>query len=126
MINERSNHSCYTFQPGQYITKGIELLVLEFEPNKGAGWLSCFIAVVFSLTVYYGMRAGHGKWGPVWARQFILDATFWAAIIWWSGFANIPGNMKDTGLLFLPLSPSWFPTAEFVFPLAHAWLIACG
>lgn len=96
----------------KYITKGVELLVLEFEPGKGAGWLSCFIAVVFSFTVYYGMKAGHGSWGPLWARQFILDATFWAAIIWWSGFANIPGNMKDTDLLFLSISKSFFPTAE--------------
>lgn len=86
--------------------------MLEFEPGKDAGWLSCFIAVVFSLSVYYGTKAGHGAWGPLWLRQLILDATFWLSLIWWSAFANIPGNMKDTHLLFLPITKAFSPTAE--------------
>lgn len=87
---------------------------MEFEPGKDAGWLSCFISIVFAFTVYYGMRSGHGSWGPLWVRQLILDGTLWVAILWWSGFANIPGNIKSSDLLYVPITKSFFPTLEYV------------
>lgn len=100
-----------------YVQKGIELLVYEFDTGNGqAGWLACMIAILFALAVYFvegvGMRP-FGRESPIvlansssskkctdpprrlapppafWFRKFIMDYSFAAAIIFFTGFVHM-------------------------------------
>jgi len=55
-----------------YISKGVELLVDEFDAgNAAGGWLSVVIAVLFALCVYHVERIG----GKAFGRKFLAE--------WW-------------------------------------------
>jgi len=94
-----------------YITKGVELLVFEFEDSTTAGgWLAVTIAMLFALTVYFVQRTGSLPFGPFWLRKLLSDYAFAFAAIWWTGFSHIPGEITSAGLRFLPITRSFFPS----------------
>jgi hypothetical protein len=98
-----------------YIQKGAELLVFEFnDSTTAAGWLAAFIAVAFTVTTYLMEKAAHRSYGPLWLRQLMVDFTFIIGVIFWSGFAHIPGNMNSVPLEMVPITRSWFPTLQCV------------
>jgi hypothetical protein len=106
-----------------YIQKGAELLVFEFnDSTTAAGWLAAFIAVAFTVTTYLMEKAAHRSYGPLWLRQLLVDFTFIIGVIFWSGFAHIPGNMNSVPLEMVPITRSWFPTLQCVMSEASARL----
>lgn len=94
-----------------YIQKGIELLVLEFDVSGQAGWFSVVIAILFALFVYFLERSAALPFGresaataqypendllshlvlftAFWARKFVQDYAFAAAIILFTGFVHM-------------------------------------
>jgi hypothetical protein len=53
-----------------YISKGVELLIDEFDGgNAAGGWFSVVIAILFALCVYYVERIG----GKAFGRQYNLS-----------------------------------------------------
>jgi hypothetical protein len=106
-----------------YIQKGAELLVFEFnDSTTAAGWLAAFIAVAFTVTTYLMEKAAHRSYGPLWLRQSMVDFTFIIGVIFWSGFAHIPGNMNSVPLEMVPITRSWFPTLQCVMSETSAQL----
>ncbi|KAJ8297285.1 putative transporter [Rhodotorula toruloides] len=96
-----------------YIQKGVELLVYEFDAGRGqAGWFSVVVAILFALSVYFVERAGTLHFGPFWARKALVDYTFAAAIIFYTGFVHIPGYIKSSDIQYLPISATFRPTLD--------------
>ncbi|BGP21228.1 inorganic anion exchanger [Rhodotorula toruloides] len=96
-----------------YIQKGVELLVYEFDGGRGqAGWFSVVVAILFALSVYFVERAGTLHFGPFWARKALVDYTFAAAIIFYTGFVHIPGYIKSSDIQYLPISATFRPTLD--------------
>lgn len=55
-----------------YISKGVELLINEFDGGNGTGgWLSVVIAILFALCVYYVERVGTKGFG----RELLVAKT---------------------------------------------------
>lgn len=94
-----------------YIQKGIELLILDFD-TPGKGWFSVLVCILFALFVYFVERAGTLTFGPFWFRKVLTDYTFAAAIILFTGFVHIPGQIKDAGLQFLPITKAFAPSTD--------------
>ncbi|KAK4047473.1 hypothetical protein OIV83_005385 [Microbotryomycetes sp. JL201] len=95
-----------------YIQKGIELLVFEFDVSGAAGWFSVVIAILFALVVYFLERTAKLSFGPFWFRKFLQDYAFMIGIIFFTGFVHIPGQIKDSGIEFLPITKSFAPTLD--------------
>ncbi|KAM0790354.1 hypothetical protein ACM66B_003238 [Microbotryomycetes sp. NB124-2] len=95
-----------------YIQKGIELLVFEFDVSGAAGWFSVVIAMLFALVVYFLERTAKLPFGPFWFRKFLQDYAFTIGIIFFTGFVHIPGQIKDSGIEFLPITRSFAPTLD--------------
>ncbi|GAA5955163.1 hypothetical protein JCM8115_001870 [Rhodotorula mucilaginosa] len=96
-----------------YVQKGIELLVYEFDTGNGqAGWLACLVAVLFALAVYFIEGTGLQPFGPFWFRKFLIDYSFAAAIIFFTGFVHIPGWIQDSDLEKLPIFATLQPTLD--------------
>lgn len=72
-----------------YIQKGIELLIAEFEHNATDGWLSCFVAVLFTVCVYWVEKAGRQPFGPPWLRRLLSDYGFVAGVVFFTGFVHM-------------------------------------
>ncbi|GAA6018663.1 hypothetical protein JCM10207_009001 [Rhodosporidiobolus poonsookiae] len=106
-----------------YIQKGIELLVYEFDDggaSGAAGWFSVVVAILFALAVYFIERAGTLHFGPFWARKFLVDYAFAAAVIFFTGFVHIPGYIKDSDIQFLPITATFRPTVDRDW-VVHFW-----
>ncbi|KAM0750331.1 hypothetical protein T439DRAFT_381031 [Meredithblackwellia eburnea MCA 4105] len=95
-----------------YIQKGIELLVYEFDVSSTAGWFSVVVAIVFALFVYFVERVGALSFGPFWFRKLFTDYSFAVAIIFFTGFVHIPGQIKDAGIEFLPITKAFTPSTD--------------
>jgi hypothetical protein len=105
-----------------YIQKGIELLLLEFEPlplDNATGWLSVTIAILFTVSVYLVTAVGRTSYLPFQLRHFISSFAFAAGIIFWTGFSNFPEySLKRVPLERLPITKSFLPTLQ-----GRSWFI---
>ncbi|KAI2846644.1 hypothetical protein CBS63078_254 [Aspergillus niger] len=89
-----------------YCIKGVEELVNEFTVyGPTAGFMSCMIAILIYLLST-----------PVNLRLTIRQI----GTIFWVGFAHIPGNLKATGISFVPITRAFYPTQPRGW-LIHFW-----
>lgn len=99
-----------------YIQKGIELLILEFEPlplDNATGWLSVTIAILFTVSVYLVSAIGNTTFLPFRIRYFISSFAFAAGCIFWTGFSHFPENsLRKVPIERLPITKSFFPTMD--------------
>jgi hypothetical protein len=99
-----------------YIQKGIELLILEFEPlplDNATGWLSVVIAILFTVSVYLVSAVGRTSALPFKLRSFVANFAFTAGILFWTGFSNMPENsLRRVPLERLPITRAFFPTMD--------------
>ncbi|UZJ52355.1 hypothetical protein CBS101457_001675 [Exobasidium rhododendri] len=99
-----------------YIQKGIELLLLEFEPaplDNSTGWLSVTIAILFTVSVYLVSSVGQTSFLPFKIRYFVSSFAFAAGCIFWTGFSHFPKNsLEKVPIERLSITKSFFPTIE--------------
>lgn len=99
-----------------YIQKGIELLLLEFEPlplDNATGWLSVVIAILFTVSVYFVSAVGKTSYLPFKIRTLIANFAFTAGCLVWTGFSHFPENsLRRVPIERLPITPAWYPTLQ--------------
>lgn len=99
-----------------YIQKGIELLLLEFEPlplNNATGWLSVTIAILFTVSVYLVTAIGKTSFLPFKMRYLVSSFAFAAGCIFWTGFSHFPKNsLERVPIERLPITKSFFPSID--------------
>ena len=104
-----------------YIQKGIEVLILEFEPlplDNATGWLSVTIAILFTVSVYLVTAVGRTSFLPFKMRYFVSSFAFTTGCIFWTGFSHFPENsLRRVPIERLPITKSFFPTID------RSWLI---
>lgn len=104
-----------------YIEKGIELLILEFEPSpldNATGWLSVTIAILFTVSVYLASAIGGTTYLPFRLRHLVAYFAFIAGILFWTGFSHFPENsLRRIPIERLPITKSFFPTMD------RPWLV---
>lgn len=104
-----------------YIQKGIELLLLEFEPSpldNATGWLSVTIAILFAISVYLVSAIGGTTYLPFRLRHFVSYFAFIAGILFWTGFSHFPDySLRRVPIERLPITKSFLPTMD------RPWLI---
>ncbi|KAL4923485.1 anion exchange family protein [Aspergillus undulatus] len=104
-----------------YCIKGVEELVNEFTSyGPAAGFMSCMIAILYFLSIYGLEWLGSSTVFQPWFRGLLADYAYVIGTIFWVGFAHIPGNLKDTGISFVPISRAFYPTQPRGW-LIHFW-----
>ena len=105
-----------------YIQKGIELLILEFEPlplDNATGWLSVTIAILFTVSVHLVTSISKYDYLPFQLRRFVSAFAFPVGILFWTGFSNFPENsLRKVKLERVPITAAWKPTLQ-----RESWLI---
>lgn len=104
-----------------YIQKGIELLLLEYEPaplDNATGWLSVTIAILFFISVYLVSAVGKTSYLTFQLRTLVASFAFAAGCIFWTAFSHFPKySLERVPIERLPITPSFFPTMD------RAWLV---
>lgn len=99
-----------------YILKGVELIVEEFPPVEGVtlanGYLSTIIALLYFALVWGTERIGKGQYLHWYIRSLCSDFALIIWVIFFAGFAHIPGNLKDVAILKYPISQAYQPTTD--------------
>ncbi|BFZ58260.1 hypothetical protein PYCC9005_005322 [Savitreella phatthalungensis] len=99
-----------------YILKGVELLVEEFPPNDGIslanGYLSVIIALLYFALVWFTERIGKGRYLHWYIRSLCNDFALIIWVVFFAGFAHIPGNLKNVHIETYPISKAFQPTTD--------------
>ncbi|GKZ24062.1 boron transporter 4 [Aspergillus brasiliensis] len=104
-----------------YCIKGVEELVNEFSVyGPTAGFMSCMIAILYFFTIYGLELVGSSTICRSWLRGLLADYAYVIGTIFWVGFAHIPGNLKETGISFVPITRTFYPTQPRGW-LIHFW-----
>ncbi|PWY85491.1 hypothetical protein BO83DRAFT_443305 [Aspergillus eucalypticola CBS 122712] len=104
-----------------YCIKGVEELVNEFTVyGPTAGFMSCMIAILYFFTIYGLELLGSSTICRPWFRGLLADYAYVIGTIFWVGFAHIPGNLKETGISFVPITRAFYPTQPRGW-LIHFW-----
>ncbi|GLB14894.1 boron transporter 4 [Aspergillus tubingensis] len=104
-----------------YCIKGVEELVNEFTVyGPTAGFMSCMIAILYFFTIYVLELLGSSTICRPWFRGLLADYAYVIGTIFWVGFAHIPGNLKETGISFVPITRAFYPTQPRGW-LVHFW-----
>ncbi|PYI09261.1 hypothetical protein BO78DRAFT_439444 [Aspergillus sclerotiicarbonarius CBS 121057] len=104
-----------------YCIKGVEELVNEFTVcGPAAGFMSCMIAILYFLSIYGLEWVASGTVCRPWVGRLLADYAYVIATIFWVGFAHIPGNLKETGISFVPITQAFYPTQPRGW-LIHFW-----
>ncbi|KAH7106762.1 anion exchange family protein [Auriculariales sp. MPI-PUGE-AT-0066] len=112
-----------------YIQKGVEVLVEEFHVSTDSAWVSVLTAILFAVVVYLLERAAQASVVPFSLRRILEDWTFFAGLLFFSGFVHISGHIKEAHAELLPVTAAFKPTLErdWVVPfwkLEVAWVFA--
>ncbi|KAI2958799.1 hypothetical protein CBS147323_8575 [Aspergillus niger] len=104
-----------------YCIKAVEELVNEFTVyGPTAGFMSCMIAILYFFTIYGLELVGSSTICRPWLRELLADYAYVIGTIFWVGFAHIPGNLKETGISFVPITRAFYPTQPRGW-LVHFW-----
>ncbi|KAK1623792.1 HCO3 transporter family protein [Colletotrichum phormii] len=94
-----------------YIIKGVEELVNEFDAEgSAAGYLACMIAILYFGTVYTLEKLGSSTLWNSGYRGILADYAYVFATIFWVGFSHIPGTLKGTHIMRVPVVDAFQPT----------------
>ncbi|KAK1141532.1 hypothetical protein N8T08_008945 [Aspergillus melleus] len=94
--------------------------IVTREYGSAAGFMSTMIAILYFLTIYGLEMLGSSTICRPWFRGLLADYAYVIATIFWVGFAHIPGNLKSTGISFVPITRAFYPTQPRGW-LIHFW-----
>ncbi|CAF1544497.1 unnamed protein product, partial [Didymodactylos carnosus] len=95
-----------------YIQKGIEFIINEFNETPRDGFMSTVIACGFFFTYWTLTHVGQSSYFTRPVRDFLADYAMIICVLFWSGFAYIPGNLRSTNIQKLPVTRAFFPTQQ--------------
>ncbi|KJX96911.1 hco3- transporter family protein [Zymoseptoria brevis] len=117
-ITDFSSNSFGMYVSIIYMIKGVEELVSNFDDSTpAAGYLGIVIALCFWATVWWLENMGSSTVFRPWMRKVLSDYAYPIATIFWTGFSHIPGTIKRTDLLRIPITRAFYPTQD------RPWLI---
>lgn len=93
-----------------YIQKGIDFVLDDFRDSVTQGYLSVVICFGFFFSYWILTHIGQSSHFTRPIRDFLVDYAMILCVIFWSGFTQIPGHLRSTGIQRLPIGPAFQPT----------------
>lgn len=105
-----------------YMQKGIQILTRQFSPddNGASGFASCIIAIVMGVVGFAGNAFNETRYLTPTLRQFVVDYTTPACMVFFSGFIHFGGYLDDVTFDRLPITKAFHPTSR------HHWIDVTG
>ena len=101
-----------------YVQKGIEFIVEEFRDSSTKGFMSVLIAFGFFFSYWALTHIGQSNYFTKNIRDFLVDYAVILCVVFWSGFAFIPGHLRSTNIERLPTTSAYKPTVP-----TRSWLV---
>ncbi|KAB8216468.1 HCO3 transporter family-domain-containing protein [Aspergillus novoparasiticus] len=100
-----------------YLQKGIQVLTRQWASDgETSAYLSIMVALLVLMSGWVCGEIGKSSLFHRWVRKFIEDYGTVLTIVFFTGFVHF-GHMRDVGVSTLPISKSFFPTAD------RGWLV---
>ncbi|KAE8396357.1 HCO3 transporter family-domain-containing protein [Aspergillus alliaceus] len=100
-----------------YLQKGIQVLTRQWDSNgETSAYLSIMVALLVLMSGWVCGEIGKSSLFHRWVRKFIEDYGTVLTIVFFTGFVHF-GHMRDVSVSTLPISKSFFPTAD------RGWLV---
>ncbi|PIG84416.1 inorganic anion exchanger [Aspergillus arachidicola] len=100
-----------------YLQKGIQVLTRQWTSDgETSAYLSIMIALLVLMSGWVCGEIGKSSLFHRWVRKFIEDYGTVLTIVFFTGFVHF-GHMRDVSVSTLPISKSFFPTAD------RGWLV---
>ncbi|UJR31927.1 hypothetical protein I4U23_019401 [Adineta vaga] len=93
-----------------YIQKGIEFIIGDFDESSTKGFMSILIAFGFFFSYWILTHIGQSGYFNRIIRDFLVDYAMILCVIFWTGFAFIPGHLRSTNIERLSVTPAYQPT----------------
>jgi len=104
-----------------YIQKGIEFIIDDFHESSTKGFMSVLIAFGFFFSYWTLTHIGQSGYFTRLIRDFLVDYAMILCVIFWSGFAFIPGNLHSTDISRLNVTAAYQPTQS-----QRSWFVNPG
>lgn len=101
-----------------YIQKGIEFIIHEFSESSSKGFMSILVAFGFFFTYWALTHISQSKYFTRSIRDLLVDYAMVLSVIFWSGFAFIPGNLRSTNISRLTVTSAYKPTIS-----SRSWFV---
>ncbi|KAB8274036.1 HCO3 transporter family-domain-containing protein [Aspergillus minisclerotigenes] len=100
-----------------YLQKGIQVLTRQWgSDGETSAYLSIMVALLVLMSGWVCGEIGKSSLFHRWVRKFIEDYGTVLTIVFFTGFVHF-GHMRDVSVSTLPISKSFFPTAD------RGWLV---
>ncbi|KAE8329794.1 HCO3 transporter family-domain-containing protein [Aspergillus sergii] len=100
-----------------YLQKGIQVLTRQWASDgETSAYLSIMVALLVLMSGWVCGEIGKSSLFHRWVRKFIEDYGTVLTIVFFTGFVHF-GHMRDVSVSTLPISKSFFPTAD------RGWLV---
>ena len=93
-----------------YIQKGIVFILDDFQESSTKGFMSVVVAFGFFSSYWILTHIGQSGYFTRIIRDFLVDYAIILCVIFWSGFAYIPGHLRSTNIERLPVTTAYQPT----------------
>ncbi|CAF1264292.1 unnamed protein product [Adineta ricciae] len=104
-----------------YIQKGIEFIIDDFDESPTKGFMSILVAFGFFFSYWILTHIGQSGYFNREVRDFFVDYAMILCVVFWSGFAFIPGHLRSTNIERLAVTPAYQPTK-----IARSWFVNPG
>ncbi|KAE8352511.1 HCO3 transporter family-domain-containing protein [Aspergillus coremiiformis] len=100
-----------------YLQKGIQVLTRQWASDgETSAYLSIMVALLVLMSGWVCGEIGKSSLFHRWVRKFIEDYGTVLTIVFFTGFVHF-GHMREVSVSTLPISKSFFPTAD------RGWLV---
>ncbi|CAF0914188.1 unnamed protein product [Adineta steineri] len=95
-----------------YIQKGIEFIIDDFHESSTKGFMSVLVVFGFFFSYWVLTHIGQSSYFTRTIRDFFVDYAMILCVIFWSGFAFIPGHLRSTNIERLAVTSAYQPTVS--------------
>jgi hypothetical protein len=93
-----------------YIQKGIGFIIDDFQETPTKGFMSILVAFGFFFSYWVLTHVGQSGYLTRTLRDFLIDYGMILCVIFWSGFAYIPGNLRSIDIQRLTVTAAYQTT----------------
>jgi hypothetical protein len=95
-----------------YIQKGVDFIIDDFRESSTKGFMSVLVAFGFFFSYWVLTHVSQSGYFTRTIRDFLVDYAMIICVIFWSGFAYIPGNLRSTNIERLAITTAYQPTVS--------------
>jgi hypothetical protein len=95
-----------------YIQKGVYFMIDDFQQSSTKGFMSVLVAFGFLFSYWVLTHVGQSSYFTRTIRDFLIDYAMIICVVFWSGFAYIPGNLRSTNIDRLAVTSAYQPTVS--------------